>query len=210
MVNRRSQMSREGLLVIVCGPSGVGKGTILSALKERNGNIRYSISATTRSPRQGEEDGVNYFFKTREEFEEMIKNDELIEWDEYCGNFYGTPRSYVEQTIKQGYDVILEITVEGALNIKKKYPDCVSIFLLPPSFAELRRRIVGRGTESDEIITKRLEAARKEIEQVDKYDYVVINDYVEKTADSLNYILHSEKLKYTRNTDILQRIGMKD
>ena len=203
-------MSREGLLVIVCGPSGVGKGTILSALMERNGNVRYSISATTRSPRQGEKDGVNYFFKTREEFEEMIKNDALVEWDEYCGNFYGTPKSYVEQTIKQGYDVILEITVEGALNVKKKYPDCVTIFLLPPSFEELRRRIINRGTEDEEIISKRLAVAKWEIEQVDQYDYVVINDYVEKTADCLNHILQSEKLKYSRNTDILKRIGMQD
>jgi len=203
-------MSREGLLVIVCGPSGVGKGTILSALMERNGNVRYSISATTRSPRQGEKDGVNYFFKTREEFEEMIKNDALVEWDEYCGNFYGTPKSYVEQTIKQGYDVILEITVEGALKVKKKYPDCVTIFLLPPSFEELRRRIIGRGTEDEEIISKRLDVAKWEIEQADKYDYVVINDHVDKTADCLNHILQSEKLRYSRNTDILKRIGMQD
>jgi len=172
--------------------------------------VRYSISATTRSPRQGEKDGVNYFFKTREEFEEMIKNDALVEWDEYCGNFYGTPKSYVEQTIKQGYDVILEITVEGALNVKKKYPDCVTIFLLPPSLNELKRRIIGRGTEDEEIISKRLAVAKWEIEQVNQYDYVVINDYVEKTADCLNNILQSEKLKYSRNTDILKRIGMQD
>lgn len=203
-------MSREGLLVIVCGPSGVGKGTILAALRERNGNIRYSVSATTRAPRQGEKDGVNYFFKTREEFEEMIKKDELIEWDEYCGNYYGTPRSYVDETIGKGFDVILEITVEGAVNIKQKYPNSVSIFLLPPSFAELRRRIEGRGTENPEVIAARLEAAKKEIEQVDKYDYVVINDYVEKTADSLNYILQSEKLRYSRNKDVLKRIGIED
>jgi guanylate kinase len=194
--------------VVVCGPSGVGKGTIIECLRERYENIRLSVSATTRSPRQGEVNGKNYFFKTTEEFKDMINNDELIEWVEYCGNFYGTPRKYVEECIRSGFDVIMEIEVEGAANIKKKFPDNVSIFILPPSFEVLKNRIEGRGTEKPETIVKRLEIAKREILSVDKYDYVLINNTVEETADELRCILISEKLKFNRNTDILKQIGI--
>jgi len=201
-------MFREGLLVVVCGPSGVGKGTIIDTIKEKNEKIRLSVSATTRSPRQGEIDGKNYFFKTTEEFKKMIQNDELIEWVEYCGNFYGTPKKYVEDCIKAGCDVIFEVEVEGAANIKMKYPENVSIFLLPPTLEELKERIVGRGTEKPEVIERRLERAKKELLFIDKFDYVIINDNVDEAAVELSSILVSEKLKVKRNLDILNQMGM--
>ncbi|HOP99698.1 MAG TPA: guanylate kinase [Acetivibrio clariflavus] len=201
-------MFREGLLVVVSGPSGTGKGTVLSCIRQKESSIKFSVSATTREPRSGEVDGVNYFFKTTEEFEAMIENGELIEWVKYCDNYYGTPKKYVEDTIKSGYDCLLEIEVEGALNIKKIYPDCVSIFILPPSFEELRRRIESRGTEKPEVIEKRMEKALKEMNYVDRYDYVVVNDDIEKAVDSIRYILASEKLKFSRNRDILKTIGI--
>lgn len=201
-------MFREGLLVVVSGPSGTGKGTVLNSIRQQEKNIKFSVSATTREPRSGEVDGVNYFFKTNEEFEAMIKNGELIEWVKYCDNYYGTPKKYIEDTIKSGYDCLLEIEVEGALNIKKIYPDCVSIFILPPSFDELRRRIESRGTEKPEVIEKRMEKALKEINYVDKYDYVVVNDDIEEAVNSIRYILASEKLKFSRNKDILKAIGI--
>ncbi|HPU42225.1 MAG TPA: guanylate kinase [Acetivibrio clariflavus] len=201
-------MFREGLLVVVSGPSGTGKGTVLSCIRQKESSIKFSVSVTTREPRSGEVDGVNYFFKTTEEFEAMIENGELIEWVKYCDNYYGTPKKYVEDTIKSGYDCLLEIEVEGALNIKKIYPDCVSIFILPPSFEELRRRIESRGTEKPEVIEKRMEKALKEMNYVDRYDYVVVNDDIEKAVDSIRYILASEKLKFSRNRDILKTIGI--
>lgn len=201
-------MFREGLLVVVSGPSGTGKGTLLKLVRERNKNLSCSVSATTREPREGEVDGVNYFFKTISEFENMIENDELVEWVEYCDNYYGTPRKYVEEVTKQGYDVVLEIEVEGALNIKNKFPDSVSIFILPPSFDELKKRIVGRGTEDYDTIEKRLKKAKMELMYVDRYDYVIINSDVENAGNEINMILNSEKLKYKRNKDVLKHIGM--
>ena len=137
-------MFREGLLVIVSGPSGAGKGTVLKQLKDSDDRIRFSVSATTRPIRQGETEGLNYFFKTRDEFKSMIEKGQLLEWVEYCGNYYGTPKEYIESTIKEGYYCLLEIEVEGAANVMKAYSDCVSVFILPPSFEELRRRIEQR------------------------------------------------------------------
>ena len=200
-------MFREGLLVVVSGPSGTGKGTILEITKEKTDNVKFSISATTRLPRQGEVDGKNYFFKSVDEFNKMIEDDQLIEWVKYCDNYYGTPKQYVDECIKKGYDVILEIEVEGALNIKKKYPECVSIFILPPSFAELRKRIEGRGTEKSEIIEMRMEKAKSEMQLVDSYDYVIVNDNIQEAVEQLRSILKAEKLKIKRNKDILNEIG---
>jgi len=200
-------MFREGLLVVVSGPSGAGKGTVLNKLKSINSNVRSSVSATTRKPRSGEIDGESYFFMTTDRFMSMMENGELIEWDEYCGNYYGTPKKYVEDTIRSGYDVILEITVAGALNIKKKYPDCVTIFILPPSMQELRNRIVNRGTENASTIEQRLKEACNELKFLNQYDYVVINIDADKAAMDINSILISEKLKYSRNIDILKTIG---
>lgn len=199
-------MVREGLLVVISGPSGAGKGTALSLLRQVNNNIRHSISATTRKPREGEIDGQNYYFKSTAEFMRMIENDELVEWVEYCDNYYGTPRKRIDEFLKSGYDVVLEIEVVGAQNIKSKFPDCVSIFLIPPSFKELKRRIESRGTESAEVIEKRLAKAQDELKYLDRYDYVVINDILENAVASINSILAAEKLRYKRNKEIVDRM----
>jgi len=196
-------MLQKGLMVVVSGPAGTGKGTVIKMLRETNTNLAYSVSVTTRKPRAGEEEGINYFFRTREEFKKMIENNELIEWVEYCDNYYGTPAGYVQELMDSGLDVILEIDVQGALNIISKYPDCVSIFLLPPSFEELKRRIVGRGTEEPDVIEKRMQKAKYEVQLADRYNYIVINDEVEKAVSSINSILVAEKLRASRNKDIL-------
>ena len=201
-------MFREGLLVIISGPSGTGKGTLVKLIRQRNENIRLSVSVTTREPRDGEKSGESYFFKTVDEFKAMIENDEFGEWVEYCDNFYGTPGKYIEECNEKGMDVILEIEVEGAQNIKNKFPGCVSVFILPPSFEELKKRIVGRATEENSVIEKRLIKARKEIDFVDNYDYVIINSDINKAVDEINSILKSEKLKFTRNKSILKKIGI--
>lgn len=200
-------MFRRGLLVVISGPSGAGKGTLLNLVRQSNENVRYSVSATTRQPREGEVDGLNYFFKSVDDFNAMIEKDELIEWVEYCGNYYGTPRQYVADSLKQGFDVILEIEVDGAVNVKSKFPDCVSIFILPPSFDELVKRIEGRGTETSESIRKRLDKAKKEILFIDKYDYFVINDNIERAAGDIKNVLTAEKLKLYRNKDILKMMN---
>ncbi len=201
-------MSDKGLLVILCGPSGVGKGTILNKAKYKNDNIRLSVSATTRSPRNGEEEAVNYYFKSICDFKKMIEKDELVEWVEYCGNYYGTPKRHIEDLLNHGYDVVLEIEVEGAASIKNKYPETVLVFVLPPTFEELRARLAGRGTEDSGVIEKRLERARQEIRYASKYDYIIINDDIDEAADKLNCILQAEKLKVERNKHILGEIGV--
>ena len=164
MTSNTNTLERErGILIVLSGPSGVGKGTVCAALRKVAPDIVYSVSATTRSPRQGEVDGVNYFFKTREQFQQMIETDEVLEWAEYVGNFYGTPRRFVEETLRSGQDVILEIEVQGALQVKQKFAEGVFIFLLPPSLDELENRIVTRGTETDEVIRSRMSVAMDEI-----------------------------------------------
>lgn len=200
--------TRDGLVVVISGPSGTGKGTIYKLLENSNPNVRFSVSATTRQPRKGEVEGISYFFKSTDEFKRMIENDDLIEWDLYCDNYYGTPVKYIEDVTAKGYDIILDITVEGAVNIKRKFPDSVLIFLLPPSFDELKRRIAGRGTETEEAIDKRLEAARKEITYIDMFDYAVVNYEAEKAVQDINNILDAEKHKINRNKDILKQLGM--
>jgi len=191
-------MEDRGLLLILSGPAGVGKGTVCKALRERMPELVYSVSATTRSPRPGEVEGVNYFFKTKEEFRRMIEQDELLEWAEYVGNYYGTPRAFVESMLAAGRDVILEIEVQGALQVKQKFPQGTFLFLAPPDLDELRNRIIGRGTESSEIIEKRLEVARSEIEMMDHYDYVVVNDEIERACDRIQAIITAEHLKKER------------
>lgn len=188
-------MSQKGVLVVVSGPSGVGKGTVLKKLISENSNMRFAISATTRKPRVGEEDGKNYFFKSEEEFKKMIDNNELIEWVNYCGNFYGKPRKYVEETLEEGYDVIVEVEVEGAQNIKKIYPESVLIFIMPPSIEELEARLKNRGTETQEVINGRMNRAREEIAKLDIYDFCVTNDEVEKAVESLETIINAMKFK---------------
>ncbi len=198
-------MSHEGLLVVVSGPSGAGKGTVLKRLKDSDDSIRFSISATTRTIRQGEKEGLNYFFKTRDEFKSMIEAGQLLEWVEYCGNYYGTPKEYIETTVKEGYDCLLEIEVEGAANVKKAYPDCVLIFILPPSFEELKRRIEKRATEEPEIVAKRLQRAREEMAYIENYDYVIVNDKIEDAVENLRSILKAEKLKLNRNRKMIEQ-----
>ena len=200
-------MTKEGLLVVISAPSGTGKGTLLRLLEESSQRVRLSVSATTRRPRGNEVDGKSYFFKTVEEFKEMVSGDKLIEWVKYCDNYYGTPREHVENLIKEGYHVVLEVEVEGAMNIRKKYPRSVLIFVLPPSFNELEKRIRSRGTEGDDAIRKRLETAKREIDYISRYDYVIINHDVDKAVGDINCVLKAEGLKYSRNKDILTGIG---
>ncbi|WP_166238120.1 guanylate kinase [Paenibacillus turpanensis] len=195
----------KGLLIVISGPSGVGKGTICGSLREAAPEITYSVSATTRKPREGEKDGVNYFFKTREQFESMIRNDALLEWAEYVGNYYGTPRDFVEQTLNQGKDVILEIEVQGALKVKEKFPQGIFIFVMPPSLDELRVRINNRGTESEESIRARMHVASQEIQLLKHYDYAVVNDRVELARQRIQSIITAEHCRRERFLADLQK-----
>ncbi len=199
-------MHQKGLLVVVSGPSGTGKGTVCKKLLSQRDNVRYSVSATTRKPREGEIEGQSYFFVSESNFLDMIKNDALIEWDKYCDNYYGTPKSYVDSCMEKGVDIILEITVEGALEIKQKYPDSVLIFILPPSFDELRRRIESRATECSEVIEKRMQKAVSEIKYVSKYDYLILNDSVEQAVLNIEKVLDSERLKPSRNVEMIETL----
>lgn len=194
-----------GLLVVVSGPAGVGKGTIVRKMMENNSNAVFSISATSRAPREAEIEGKNYYFKTREEFEGMIKNNQLIEWVEYCGNYYGTPRELVSREIEKGRVVILEIEVDGAGNIKKQFPDCVLCFIIPPDFNELEKRLRGRGTETEDSISRRLTRAKDEFKLLDKYDYLVLNDSIESASQRLSCIVQAEQMRTTRNKQLIEK-----
>ncbi|MFS0751902.1 MULTISPECIES: guanylate kinase [Oceanobacillus] len=191
-------IKEKGILFILSGPSGVGKGTVRKKLFEEETDLQYSISMTTRDRRPGEVDGVDYFYKTKEEFEQLIKDGQLLEYAQYVNNYYGTPRNYVEETLEKGQDVFLEIEVQGALQVKENFPEGVFIFLFPPSLDELKNRIVSRGTESQELVLNRLKEARNEIEMMDAYDYVVVNDEVQHAVDKVKTIIKSEHLKRER------------
>ncbi len=199
-------MNHKGLLVVVCGPSGVGKGTICREIVGRNENVYVSISATTRKPRKGETDGVHYYYKTEQEFENMIESDELLEWAKYCKNYYGTPKTSIETMLDDGKDVILEIDVQGALQVKRNFPDGILIFILPPSLNELKDRIVGRGTESDDVIHARLLAAKGELKHVNEYDYIIVNDKLHHAVSSLESIITAEKCRLKRNIQTVERM----
>ncbi|UXS74870.1 guanylate kinase [Staphylococcus chromogenes] len=191
--------TEKGLLIVLSGPSGVGKGTVRKRIfDDPTTSYKYSISMTTRSMRVGETDGVDYFFKTRDEFEKLIEEDAFIEYAEYVGNYYGTPVQYVRETMNAGHDVFLEIEVEGAKQVRKKFPDALFIFLAPPSLDHLRERLIGRGTESEEKIQSRVNEARKEVEMMNLYDYVVVNDEVELAKDRIQAIVEAEHLKRER------------
>ena len=180
---------KRGKLLVISGFSGVGKGTVVHRLLERYPNYKISISATTRQPRNGETEGVHYFFLTRESFEKMIEQQELLEYAEYVDHYYGTPKKYVEENLDAGNHVILEIEAQGALQIKQNMPETILIFLLPPSAEELKRRLIGRNTESGEVILKRLEKAAEETKALNNYDYFVVNDQVDDCAVNINRIV---------------------
>lgn len=190
---------QRGLLIVLSGPSGVGKGTVRKELfSQPDTNYEYSISMTTRNPREGEEDGVDYFFRTREEFEALIEQGGLLEHAEFVGNYYGTPLAYVHETLEAGRDVFLEIEVQGAAQIREKAPDALFIFLAPPSITELEQRLVGRGTETEDVIARRIATAREEVEMMSLYDYVVENDQVQNACDKINAIIVAEHCRRER------------
>lgn len=192
-------MTQRGLLIVLSGPSGVGKGTVRKAIFEEEGiDFQYSISATTRQPRVGEVDGEDYFFVSREEFEQKIVNGDMLEYAQYVNNYYGTPKSFIDETLASGRDVFLEIDVQGALQVKSKMPEGIYIFLTPPDLTNLRERLVGRGTDSQEVIEKRVAAARDELKQMINYDYAVENDQVIHAVDRIKAIITSERLRVAR------------
>ena len=197
---------KKGLLVVVSGPSGAGKGTICQALLEKTA-LAYSVSATTRQPRAGEVDGESYYFISVEAFEEMIEKDELLEWAQVYDNYYGTPLKKVEEKLAAGEDILLEIDTQGAMKVREKFPEGVYIFILPPSLAELERRIRGRDTETEEVLKKRLAAAIDEIEVGRLYKYVVMNDKVEDAIDAICAVLAAEKRLVTRNEELFDEMG---
>lgn len=183
------------MLIVVSGPSGAGKGTICKEVLSRRDDIFVSISATTRDPRAGEEHGTNYFFITREEFEKKIEEEAFIEYAEVYKNLYGTPKDYVLDKLNRGENILLEIDIQGALQVKKRYPEGVFIFILPPSMKELKNRIIGRGSETPESLDRRFSSAFQEIEFVNQYDYYIINDQVKKAANLMESIIDAERCK---------------
>ncbi|PLT30120.1 guanylate kinase [Peribacillus deserti] len=194
-------MVEKGLLIVLSGPSGVGKGTVRKAIFDRPDTaFEYSISMTTRNPREGEIHGVDYFFKSRDEFEALIEQGKLLEYAEFVGNYYGTPVDYVRETLDSGKDVFLEIEVQGARQVREKFPEGLFIFLAPPSLTELENRITTRGTETEELIRQRMKAAKEEIELMDLYDYVVENDRVENACERINAIVIAEHCRRERVT----------
>ena len=198
------KMNNGGELFVITGPSGVGKATVLSRLLKNIDNVYVSISATTRKPRQGEVNEKDYFFMEREEFEKLIKEGKFLEYAEYVGNYYGTPAGSVNEMLKNGKDVILEIEVQGALKVKEKCPDANMVFIIPPSFSALEFRLRSRGTESDDVIAKRLEKPRSEYLMVDKYDYIVINDDIDKAPDEIRAIIMSSRCKKDKRKNLLR------
>ena len=192
-------MNHEGILIVVSGFSGAGKGTIMKRLLEGYDNYALSVSATTRGPRPGEEEGREYFFKTKDEFEKMIAKDELIEYAKYVDNYYGTPGHYVGEQLKAGKDVILEIEMQGALKVKEKFPDTLLLFITPPTAEELKNRLIGRGTETMEVIENRLKRAMEEAEVMGQYDYLIVNDELESCVKEVHRIIQGEHRRSFRN-----------
>ncbi|USS93873.1 guanylate kinase [Fructilactobacillus ixorae] len=202
-------MTKRGMLIVLSGPSGVGKGTVRKALfEDSNVDFNYSISMTTRSPRDGEQNGVDYYFVSKAEFEDHIKNGEMLEYAKYVDNYYGTPLNYVNEQLDAGHDVFLEIEVNGALQVRANCPDGIFIFLTPPDIKELRSRLVGRGTDALEVINKRIQTATKEIHMMQNYDYAVVNDKIDNAVNQIKDIVRSERLKVKRvMPDYLASLG---
>ena len=199
-------MREKGILIVVSGFSGSGKGTIMKELLKQYDNYALSISATTRNPRPGEEDGREYFFKTVEDFEKMIAKEELIEYARYVDNYYGTPRAYVEEQLEAGKDVILEIEIQGALKVKEKFPDTLLLFVTPPSAEELKSRLVGRGTETMDVIEFRMNRAKEEALEMDQYDYLIINDDLQECVEEMHQIIQGEHRRSFRNAEFIEHM----
>lgn len=199
-------MCDKGILIVVSGFSGSGKGTLMEALLEKYNNYALSISATTRKPREGESEGIHYFFKSIDEFEKMIAKDELIEYAKYVDNYYGTPKSYVEKQLELGNEVILEIEMQGALKVKERFPDAVLLFVTPPNVSVLEKRLIGRGTETAEVIESRMKRAAEEAEGMCNYDYIIINDGIEECRDEIHQIIQGEHYKAFRNLEFINHI----
>lgn len=200
--------SRKGTLFVISGASGTGKGTIIQSYFDtcKDDNIFLSISATTRSPRDGEIDGVNYYFKTRDEFEALIETGGVLEWASFCGNYYGTPKDKVDEMLNAGKDVILEIEVQGAMQVRREHPEGVFIFVLPPSFAELRQRILNRKSETPEAIEDRMKTAQIEFSHINRYDYILLNDTVEAATARFRHIIEAERCKVNRNMTFIEEV----
>ena len=206
MIEAQPQFKRRGLVICVSGPSGVGKGTIIKRVMSMRPNVAHSISVTTRAPRPGETDGVDYYFRDEAAFRQMQDQGEILESDHYCGNYYGTPLSPLEQLVSQGIDVLLDITVPGSISIMKNYPEAISLFLLPPSFSELQRRLEKRGTEDAGAMQRRLQKARDEISQARLFKYLVINDDLDETARRILAIFEAEHCRYDRLVGVEESI----
>ena len=199
-------MNHQGILVVVSGFSGAGKGTLMKELLKRYDNYALSISATTRAPREGETDGKEYFFVTKEQFEKMRDEQKLVEYAQYVNNYYGTPKEYVEQKMAEGKDVILEIEIQGALKVKKRFPDALLLFVTPPSAEELRRRLVGRGTETLEVINARLARAAEEASGMEAYDYLLINDDLDRCVEEMHQLIQLQHRKTSYHLDFLSKM----
>lgn len=200
------KMKHKGILIVVSGFSGAGKGTLMKQLVRTYDNYALSVSMTTRSPRAGEEEGKEYFFVSKEAFEEKISQEGLIEYASYCDNYYGTPRDYVEKQLEKGKDVILEIEIQGALKVKEKFPTALLLFVMPPGAAELKKRLEGRGTESPEVIQKRLKRATEEAEGIEQYDFIVINDKLEECVDEMHSLILAAHFTPNRNEEFINNM----
>lgn len=199
-------MEKKGILIVISGFSGAGKGTLMKRLMQTYDNYALSVSMTTRKPREGERDGIEYFFVTREDFEKNIAADGFVEYACYCDNYYGTPKAYVEEQLAAGKDVILEIEIQGALQVKKKFPESLLLFVTPPDAGELERRLLGRGTETPEVIAKRLARASEESEGVEAYDYIAVNDDLDRCVKEINNLVEAARNAPIRRTEFINRI----
>lgn len=200
------RMNKRGILIVLSGFSGAGKGTLVKALQEKYQEYALSISATTRKPRSGEAEGEAYFFKTTEEFETMIERGQFIEYAKYVDNYYGTPKEYVEQQMQQGKDVILEIEIQGALKVQQQFPNALLLFVTTPDADTLKGRLIGRGTESEEVIASRLARAVEEAKGIEQYDYLIINDEIDKAATQIHGIVQGEHYRISRNQDFINKV----
>ncbi len=200
---------KKGILMVISGPSGAGKGTVCKALLQKRDDVVLSVSATSRNPRPGEVDGVHYFFLSEQAFREKIDAGQMLEHAVFCGNYYGTPKAYVDEMLAAGKNVILEIEVQGAMHVRSKYPEGVYIFILPPSMQELENRLVGRGTEKEAVVRERLERAKRELDYINKYNYVVVNEDVDKAADEICAVIDAERCRLERNIEFIEEVFVK-